>query len=377
MGIHWFILVTLVVVFIQGTIYKRIGLSRLTYSRYFSTRAVYEGEEVEMVERIANFKLLPLPWVRLESSIHAHLHFRHQANLDISSGQIYQNHKSLFSLMSYTQITRRHTIRCRKRGWYFLNSAAITYGDLLGMQSKTTDIKLSAELLVYPQPYPIENIPLPSHSWQGDITVKRWIVEDPFMISGIRDYRSGDPLHHINWKATARSGHLQVHKREYTADHRLLLLLNFEVTEKMWDAVTEPELIEKGISYAASISQYAISHGVETGFGCNGYTIDKPREPVKVSAMNGTDHLTAIFETMAKLVIARSIPFDTFLEQEVEAGTSNADILLITPFVSDKMQQQIKRLKERGNAVEILPLREDDNLPEGESPDDLSYAYPS
>jgi uncharacterized protein (DUF58 family) len=356
MGIHWYILIAFVIIYLQGVIYRRLGFTGLSYSRSFTERAVFAGEEVQMVEKIVNRKLLPLPWVRLESSIHAHLAFRQTDQMDISSGKLFQNHKSMFSLMPYTQITRRHTVQCTKRGWYFLDSVAVTYGNLVGAPSATRNIKLSLQLLVYPKPYPIESIPFSSHSWHGDIAVKRWIVEDPFIISGVREYRSGDPLHHINWKATARAGSLQVHRRDYTADHRLLIYLNFEVTEKMWDAVTDPDLIEKGVSYTASLAQYAISQGMETAFGCNGYTTDRPKEPVTATAANGADPLTAIYETLAKLEIARSVPFDTFLDMEAGIGRPNSHILIITAFVSEKMRDPIARLEKQGHQVTIIPL---------------------
>jgi len=190
----------------------------------------------------------------------------------------------------------------------------------------------------------------------GDVVVKRWIVEDPFMYAGVRNYQSGDPLNHINWKATARVGKMQVHKRDYTADPKLMIYLNLDISEDMWDAVTEPERIEKGISYAASIAQYAISNGIETGFGCNGYLIDCPGKPVRIPPKSGVAHLTYLFEAMAKLVIKREVTFFTFLEEDIQSGVAATDFLFITPYISERMENQIARLRERGNEVEILYL---------------------
>ncbi len=355
-GIHWVLLVTLIVLVIQGALFKRMGMRKISYERFFSTNAVVEGDDIELIEKISNNKLLPVPWLRLESMIHANLLFQHAFNLDINRGQMYQNHRSLFSLMPYTQITRRHFITCAKRGCYTLNTVTMTCGDLLSFTARSQRIQLSLELLVYPALIPMDQIPLPSHSWQGDMVVRRWIVDDPFLISGVREYSVGDALRHVNWKATARSGKLQVHNHEHTADYKLMILLNFEIDELMWDAVTEPERIEQGISYAASIAQHALSNGIETGFGCNGYCKDTDKEPVRIASMNGHDHLEFIFEMMARLEIARSVSFDTFLEQEVLNETRNMDMLLITSFVSAKMQVQIDHLTNLGNTVGILPL---------------------
>lgn len=380
MGIHWLIFIAVLVLVVQTILYKKRGVQKIGYDRFFNVRHTFAGEEVEMVEKITNRKLLPLPWLRLESSIQAGLQFEQQSDLNISSGDYYQNHRSLFSLAPYTEIVRRHKVFCAQRGSYLLQSATLTCGDLFGFHANSKPLRLSARLIVYPKIMEMDEIPLPSHSWQGDTVVRRWIVNDPFVISGVREYRSGDTLNHVNWKATARTGALQVHNHDFTANQRLMILLNFDVTEEMWTAVTEPELIELGLSYAASIAQYTIDKGLETGFGCNGYLQDLQdltKEPLMIHPSLGHEHLTFIYEEMAKLVIARSSDFPTFMERELinQAGELT-DFLLITAFVSQKMQQYIDDLRQQGHAVEILNLQkvkgESEHGVEPERPEEMA-----
>ncbi|NHN30573.1 DUF58 domain-containing protein [Paenibacillus agricola] len=358
MGIHWFLLAALLIVVAQGMIFRYWGQRGLKYERFFSTKACFEGDEVELVERISNRNIIPVPWLRLESLIHAGLKFQSQTNLDISDGSLFQNHKSLFSLMPFTQITRRHRILCSKRGCYRLNTASLTCGDILGVYKNTIKIALNVELLVYPRPADLEDFTMPSHSWQGDISVRRWIVEDPFMISGAREYRYGDPLKGVNWKATARSGKLQVHQLDYTADHRLMILLNVEDHEKMWSQVNDEALFEQGISYAAAIAAKAIEQGMETGFATNAYLIDAPREAVLIDPRNGPAHMGFLLETMAKLVAGRRIPFDDLLGEIAALGTSNLDIVVISAYMGEKMIQPIEQLRRNGNAVEMFLLEQ-------------------
>ncbi|WP_036745590.1 DUF58 domain-containing protein [Paenibacillus sp. UNC451MF] len=363
MSVHGLLFITLLVLVIQVIVFKALGHKGLTYERYFSAKGCFEGEEAEMVERIANRNLIPVPWLRLESLIHAGLRFYSQANLDINNGQLFQNHKSLFSLMPYTQITRRHRIYCSKRGCYRLNTASLTYGDLVGLYRNTLRLSLDTELLVYPKLASLDEMTLPSHSWQGDWSVRRWIVEDPFMISGAREYRYGDPLNGVNWKATARSGRLQVHQRDYTADHRLMIYLNVEDHEKMWNQVNDEALFEKGLSIAAAIAQRAIELGMEVGFSTNAYSVDS-KEPVRVEPRNGAGHMTYLLETMAKVVVARSIPFDTLLDEEAVNGFTNQDILIISAYVSDKMRAPMEQLRYQGNAVDTFLLEKALDQPE-------------
>jgi uncharacterized protein (DUF58 family) len=360
MNIQWIIFVTFLVVSIQAWITNRWILKGIEYSRYFSVNSAFEGQEIEMIERISNRKLLPVPWLRIESKISENLEFQRQFNLDIKHQQF---HKSLFSLMPFTAINRRHLIKCRKRGCYRLNSAALTCGDLFGFRTVSRVYELDAELLVYPKLLSLDEIPFLSRSWMGDVVVKRWIVDDPFMYSGVREYTPGDPLNNINWKATARTGKLQVHKRDYTADPRIMVYLNMDITEDMWGPITEPDRIERGISYAASIVSHAISQGIDVGFGSNGYTIDEPKQPVRVFPRNGEEQLFFLLDTMAKLVVDRSVTFYTFLEEEIKERASGAfsgsiDYLFITSYVSERMRNQIRQLEDMGNSVEILWLKD-------------------
>lgn len=356
MGLQWLIIFTALIIGLLGFVYSRWALSSVTYSRHFDQRTAFEGDEVQMIETIANRKLLPLPWLRLESMIHIGLQFESQANLNISGGQFWQNHKSMFSLLPFTQIVRRHRIRCARRGVYRLDSATMTAGDPFGFGQKVKRFPLSLELTVYPGQVELADIPLPSHSWLGDITVRRWVVEDPFVIAGVREYQPGDPLNAVNWKASARTGNLQIHKRDYTADHRLLIGLNFEVDEQMWSTVTDPDLIEEGIRYAATIAAYAISQGIDTGLICNGQLLEAPKQPVSVESAGGSAQLTALYETMARLELSVSVSFASLLEEQYKSGIQHADILLITPFVSDQIQHWIDRLRAAGNGVEVLQL---------------------
>ena len=98
MGIHWYILSAIVVIVIQRFLFRRFGMKRLTYERSFSVRRCFEGDHIEMIERLTNGKILPVPWLRVESLLHTGLKFQSDANFDVSNGQFYQNHKSLFSL---------------------------------------------------------------------------------------------------------------------------------------------------------------------------------------------------------------------------------------------------------------------------------------
>ncbi|UKS26739.1 DUF58 domain-containing protein [Paenibacillus sp. HWE-109] len=357
MGISWILVIAVALYVLQHMFMARLGFRGLRIARAFNKTHCHVGDDIEMIETIVNRKLIPLPWLRLESTIHAGLHFAKQSNLEVSSGTIFQNHRSLFSLMPYTRIVRRHRVKAAKRGWYKLETVAASIGDFVGMAAATRTHRFELELLVYPRLVSREDIPLVSSRWQGDVTVKRWIMPDPFLVSGVREYRFGDTMNSIHWKATARSQRLQVYNREFTADPRLLIIVNTQVTETMWDAVSDPELVEKGLSYAATLAEYAVSQGVPVGFGYNGSLVGQPGVPIYMAPEGGAAHLEYLFETMAKLAVSCTRSCSNFLDLEVEQVGTAMDIILLTAFVSPDMEESIERLEALGHSVFLVPLQ--------------------
>jgi uncharacterized protein (DUF58 family) len=359
MNIYWFLFITLLILALQGWIYRKWGSSHLHYSRTFSTSACFAGDEVQMLETISNRKLLPLPWLLLQSQFQTQLQFQHQTNLEISKGQFYQNHKSIFSLMPYTQIIRKHHVLCLNRGCFKLNSVSMTLGDAFGVSRISKTLQLDAELLVFPKSIPMEEVPLPSQSWQGEVIVRRWVMDDPFIVAGAREYQSGDTLSGINWMATARSGKIQVHNRERTADHRVMIIVNFDLNESVQTQVSDPDTVEKGLSYAITIAEWVIDQGMEAGFACNGYSLDAPKEPVYIAPRAGKEALNHLYHVMAKLVIAQSIGFEQFMENIIADQMSGTDIVLITAYISSEIDTHIEYLKTTGNIVTVIPLHAD------------------
>lgn len=306
-----------------------------------------------MIEKISNNKILPVPCLKVESKIDRSLQFGRMQDLNVLDNMF---HVSIFCLMPFTRITRTHTVKCSKRGYYRLTGAFLTARSITGSVSLTGDLKTDAEVYVFPRLLKFNELNLPSHSWQGDMVVRRWILEDPFVRAGVREYTSSDPMKNINWKATARSGILQVNQYEPTARHNLMIVLNVETSLDQWSVPRDPERVEYGISVAATVLDYAFKNALEAGFACNGYLKEKEKEYVHINPAAGIRHETVIMECLARLVVDRSITFHTLLERELERHPGNTDYLFITAVVSDEMENKIRRLRNMGNSVEILRI---------------------
>lgn len=348
----WLLLVLLAVGAIQSFIFGKFNFRGLKYTRYFSKKSVYEGETVELVEQIVNRKILPVPWLRVESRISPDLRFQ-SANEERETSEDEQYHKSVFYLGPYSRVTRRHKIKCLHRGDYRLTTVGVTSGDLVNFGSVTKQLDVSAHLLVYPRLLSEDEMDLPSRKWQGDVIVKRWIMPDPFLVGGLREYRTGDPMRAVHWGASARTGKLQVKTFDYTADPKLLVVLNIQMQEHQWSETMryEQKVIEYGISLAATLITHAISAGVEAGFACNGQLSIRPEEPVVIPPVLASAQAEQLLSAMAELQILRARNFPTFLEEL--SAFQDMDILILTAYDSELIEQGINALRMRGNSVTL------------------------
>ncbi|RIX53638.1 DUF58 domain-containing protein [Paenibacillus nanensis] len=355
MFILWFVLTSAAVLYGQSLLFRKLVLRRLTYKRQFRQKTCVRGEEIELVEQLENRKWLPVPWLRVESQLSAHLGFRKGENFDVSRGELYQNHRSFFSLGGYTRVTRTHRITPLRRGCYSLSTVTLTGGDLLGNTYRHTQIPLEGELIVYPKPAEVPFRELPTRSWQGEHSVRRFIVPDPFVVAGAREYQPGDTMKQVNWKASARTGTLQVHQYDYTADRNIMLIVNVDDAEGMWRSVSNEELIEQGIEWAAGAAEAAISQGMEVGFTAN-MPLAGSLESARIEPDRGYEHLTALYEAMARLKLTRTEPFLSLLEREALLAYANRDVLVISSYWNEELEDAAIRLRANGNSVTVWEL---------------------
>src|SRR5690625_1563758 len=147
MNIAWIIIILFLVFFVQGIVNKKWGLKGVKYHRYFERATVYEGEKIIMVDEIKNLKLLPIAWLRLETKMDANL-LSKDSNAIEREGAVY--HRTLFSLLPYQKITRRHQLIGRKRGYYPLQNVSVASGDAMGYGEVFETITAQASITIYP-----------------------------------------------------------------------------------------------------------------------------------------------------------------------------------------------------------------------------------
>lgn len=353
---RWLLIFALLFAVGEVIVYQKFALSRITYQRLFSSTSIVCGDTIEMIEIVENRKFLPVPRVILEAAFDASMQFAGDTDAFMNRTDKFLTMRSIFSLSPYTRVTRRHRIRCIQRGLYRLNSAAMTAGGAFGGNAfkQWTFRGDKTELTVYPKLMDNLNAYLTSHSYQGDVVVRRYILPDPFMRQGSRPYQIGDPLNQINWKATARTGNLHVHLQEFTADYYVKILLNFVIEENMWQHISDPHRVEAGISLAATLASDLTSTGVLVGFNCNGMNIEG--ETTDVAPGSGPRHLRRLWSSLAALEMTLRCDYSSLLREERQQSTRRTDFVLVTGYVDETLTKEIRLMEADGHSATVLSL---------------------
>lgn len=358
MSVLWLVVLTIAFGVVQAAVFSCINFRKLTYSRSFDRPCAFEGDRAELLESIENQKLLPVPWLRAESRIPRQLHFeKEQLDAHEVSGGLY--HKSIFYLSPMLKITRHHEVTLKKRGAYDAGSVVVTCGDLFSLSRKEKHMELDCSIIVYPRILSEDELPDPAHKWLGDLSVRRWIMPDPFLVNGIRDYRAGDSMKDVHWRASARTGELRVKVHDFTSDPRALVILNIQTSDNQWADVgaNEAENMEQAIRIAATMCVRALSNGMQAGFSSNACLAggEGKGECVFVPSRAGGEQMNLILDTMARMVLHRELSFQTYLESMMHL--TGEDILILSFYETDEIRAQMNALRMRGNTVDLLLLK--------------------
>ncbi len=269
-------IITLLVIFLlilatEKRIYTKYVFSNLEYTCSFNQEEAFEGDEIEIIETISNNKRLPIACLKSELTISKWLNF-----IGVYSEVNDQTRSlpSLFALRGYQKITRRWKVRCLKRGVFTIENVALVARDLMNLCVMSQVVKINKKIIVLPKAYEgcLKNIQ--SDYIQGDVIVKRFIIEDPFYILGVRKYTERDPMNKIHWGATAKAREIMVYQNDYTSRQDCTVVFNMQSHDYQINEVISEKIIEEGIKVCAALFKQTLALGIPVSFMTNSVLMD-------------------------------------------------------------------------------------------------------
>lgn len=158
---------------------------------------------------------------------------------------------------------------------------------------------------------------------------KGGFLEDPLLISGVRDYVSGDEWRRLNAKASARLGKLQTNVYEPIVSKYVSLYVDvqqFVIDEERYK--NEPlkrkqyermkrDRFEKVLQVVASIAITYVERGVKVAFAANGANVYGTHSALVLPTTNVTSVLDELAKLSQRVVNERISVLDELLQKGV------------------------------------------------------------
>ena len=311
------------------------GLNHVMAALELNGVRAFPGDPILVSINIENKKLLP---VSLKTELRASSGVEHS----VESG-----------VLSYGFLKYNWDMTFEKRGIYTIGPLNVSARDLLGFYSVNTDFAEIREIIIYPELIPLKDYFPSSREYFGN-QKSRAFVEDPVLITGIREYSGDRPAKNIHWKASSRTMTLQEKMYAPSAHVKAMIFIDVEGFRKA-DAAAEFETMLKA---ASSMAVALAKKNILPGLMVNGVLIGD-QSPM-LSPVAGDQHLHLLLEKMARLTMEFSQEHECKIKQQIIHGNITYIVFCLA------FDEKINEYKNSKPSVDIITCK-DALLPPGSS----------
>lgn len=339
-----FLILILVAAVLAGLEYywANYGLDALHFKGEVDHTLAEPGEVITWSATVENHSRLPIPFVRLQEIFPVEAqHHESDAWVRLHCTRLVTYYIVEHKLSLKARGTAEHKLRMSfsKRGQYYFGSYTLACGDLLGFRESSKDDGNQSVVII------------PEHSRQqvsldalggflGDISVRRFILEDPILTMGFRDYTGREPMKSISWTRSATAGSLQVKQFDHTAEQHVMILLNVE------DATADE--LEECLRLTRTACEKLEQKKIPYGFRTNG-SIPGPMGAIRYMAEGlGQRHLNTILYGLGRATDTCFYSFRYLTSQTLRHRSSNESYIIITPPLDSSDRANVRKLE---NAV--------------------------
>lgn len=329
---------------------RRRVFRSFSFSRTLDRRVIGWGGHLQVTVSLTNAKLLPVVWVRLRDDWPLGLD-PHGFTLQPARWADCQRLQQTLSLRWFERVRRHYHVDCLQRGLHWFGPATLEAGDPFGIAGVVREIEERQAILVLPKVLAVDGIGLLTGRPLVEAAARRSLARDPADVHGTRPYVPGDPLHAVNWRATARTGVLHANESEPTSLAAIRLLLDVGVYEHAWQGV-DPERVELLCVVAASLASAFAGAGHAVGLASNA-RVSGAWAAVDVEPREGA--LDEVLETLARVIALPPDDFGRTLAAEAADERETADCVVVAPALRLGARAALEELRaERPTTVVLV-----------------------
>ena len=242
------------------------------------------------------------------------------------------------------------TFNCQKRGCYHLGPTSVTATDPFGIFKHQRILGQEQNIVVCPATIDLPLFRFASFSNFGYGSGYQSISHISPNASTVREYASGDSLHHIHWRSTARTGSLMVKMfdadRSYNASKTAWVLL--DMNEDSHFSHEEENSDEYAITIAASMVRKYLQSGMRVG------VIASDDQPYFTYAERGEEHLWEILEKLAIIKADPKTKLNEVVSQHSDTFRDNPLVIIIATSLTENLMEIVHQLKNRIDSVVVV-----------------------
>jgi uncharacterized protein (DUF58 family) len=246
-------------------------------------------------------------------------------------------------------------LACRKRGVYQLRGFRVETAFPLGLMVAQQMFTEPRTLRVFPRFTTLARMDTPhGRRYQPGGTESAFHLGDSFEFIGSREYREGDPIRSIDWRATARLQRPVV--REYQEEFLQRTAVILDTYAPMPPGLSPPPAFESAVSLTAAISDFLARSEYAIELFSAGPTLHTLAAGLGVSPLDGMLDLLA--EVKAKTQQNADLDWDA-LEQNLSAPFSQITLIVCVFQDWDTARQGfVERLREYGASLKVVIVRD-------------------
>lgn len=297
------ILLAIIIYMLQLRFYEHSWKKNLSVNVKYNLSEAYVGDRIELIETIENRKALPLPVLYVKFTSSRSFIYDDMNNSAISD-HYYRN--DIFSISGNQQVIRKQYFTATSRGYFVIPSIDLVATDLFMTRNYACMYDNHAALYVYPKQLYLKELIQLTNAVIGRARQTN-LYQDPLTFRSIREYSPTDTMNDINWKATAKTGHLMVNTHFDSQNGHVVLLLNLDshVTQRSY------HLTECCISVAATMLSHFQKEGLSFCMATNMNDRESEKPAISDSG-SGMEHSKTLLRMLCRLDLHKE-PTD-FLE---------------------------------------------------------------
>lgn len=346
------IFIVVIVGILLNAISKKYVLENVTYRRGFSKKVIEIKEEFTIDITVENKKMLPVTFLQIDEEYPGVLDYVNRAST--TKNVETKLHTINMVLLPYQRIKRKYKVNASRRGRYLSKDVKLIAGDILGLKNFEKEIQFMHEFVVLPEKIELEEELTPYGDFNGDFSVRRWIIEDPILTVGIREYTGNEPQKTIHWPSSLKGMGLMVKKFDYTTDNRVMLVLNVETNKPFW-ANIEYLPIEKCISYSRSIIEELEEMGIPYGFVSNGQVMGEMDDGLILPGW-GQVQLDTILERLGRIDYAINAQFEDLIIDLINKNIRYGTYIMVLPYLLNEYIEYINILSNQCDKFILITL---------------------